>query len=50
MRIAYISDNKMYLYSGGKVTELLSERVAHYNETVRTINHNKEWKDRKSVV
>ena len=44
MRIAYISDNKMYLYSGGKVTELLSERVAHYNETVRTINHNKEWK------
>lgn len=34
----------MYLYSGEKVRELPSERVAHYAETVRTINKNKEWK------
>lgn len=44
MRIAYISENKMYLCEGGAVRELPSERVAHYIETVRTINHNKEWK------
>lgn len=44
MRIAYISENKMYICEGGAVRELPSERVAHYNETVRTINHNKEWK------
>lgn len=44
MRIAYISENKIYLCEGGTVRELPSERVAHYIETVRTINHNKEWK------
>lgn len=44
MRIVYISENKMYICEGGKVRELPSERVAHYTETVRTINHNKEWK------
>lgn len=44
MRIAYISENKMFLYDNGSVRELPSERVAHYAETVRTINQNKEWK------
>lgn len=44
MRIAYISENKIYLCEKGTVRELPSERVAHYIETVRTINHNKEWK------
>lgn len=44
MRFAYISENKMYLFNDGKVSELQSQRVAHYTETVRTINKNKEWK------
>lgn len=44
MKIAYISENKIYMCDGGNVRELPSERAAHYIETVRTINHNKEWK------
>ncbi len=45
MKIAYISENKMYLYADGKVSELPSERAAHYTETVNTIRKNKEWKN-----
>lgn len=44
MRIAYISEKKIYLCEGGAVRELPCKRVAHYIETVRTINKNKEWK------
>lgn len=44
MRIAYISENKIYLYERGAVRELPCKRVAHYIENVRTINKNKEWK------
>lgn len=44
MKIAYISENKMYISADGHSRELSSKRVAHYRETVRTINQNKEWK------
>lgn len=44
MKIAYISENKMFLCENGAVRELPSERVAQYSETIRTINRNKEWK------
>lgn len=44
MRIAYISENKMFICENETVRELQSERAAKYSETVRTINQNKEWK------
>lgn len=44
MKIAYISENRMYLCSDGKVTELPCERAAKYSDTVNEINRNKEWK------
>lgn len=45
MKLAYISDNRMYLWDNGKISEIHSERVNHYTETVRSIQKNKEWKE-----
>lgn len=45
MKLAYISENKMYLCDNGKISEIPSERVNHYVETVRSINKSKEWKE-----
>lgn len=45
MKIIYVSENKMFLCEDGKISELPSERIEHYSETVRTIKQNKEWKN-----
>lgn len=45
MKLAYISDNRMYLWDNGKISEIHSERVNNYIETVRSIQKNKEWKE-----
>lgn len=44
MKIIYISDNKIYKCTDGKITELSSERAQHYKSTVSEIRRNKEWK------
>ena len=38
MKFVYLSENKIYLWNDGKVKEIQSERVAHYTDTVRSIN------------
>ena len=45
MKFVYLSENKIYLWNDGKVKEIQSERVAHYTDTVRSINKSKEWKE-----
>ena len=37
MKIIYISDNKIYKCTDGKITELSSERAQHYKSTVSEI-------------
>ncbi|MGN0574530.1 MAG: hypothetical protein ACI4J2_00740 [Ruminococcus sp.] len=44
MKIIYISDNKIYKCTDGKITELFSERAQHYKSAVSEIRRNKEWK------
>lgn len=44
MKIIYISDNKIYKCTDGKITELPSERAQHYKSALSEISRNKEWK------
>lgn len=44
MKIAYVSNGRMFLCNEGKVSELPCERAAKYADTVNEINRNKEWK------
>ena len=44
MKIVYISDNKLFLCSDGKIKELNSEKASQYRENMIQINHRNEWK------
>lgn len=44
MKIAYVSDNKIYCSDGNKTTEIPCGRIIKYREALDSIRRRKEWK------